>query len=959
MPFIPPFGVAPGVNTLRKAGSTKLKKDVTLTGGANISLTQVGQDIEIIGSAGGSGSMTTIKENDVQVGGADIVTLDFLGADFNLTESPNTEIQIVIEDSGIDHDQTTNFLTTEHYLQSAIVATGAINVGSITSGFGTINTGSSTITTTGVITAGGLTIGLAVINEAELEILDGATVTTTELNIIDGGTSATATTLADADRVVVNDAGVMKQVALTDFETYFESALDTLPNVTTVGTIGTGTWQGDVIDHERGGIETNISAITTGGILRGASSGVMSILTVGSDGLVLTAQADGSVAWEAVAGSGDVTGDTASIDKEFVRFNSTTGKVIESPRTDLSTTTATLSDNADLTFYDAVNDGNPVFSYGSSATNDLAITVSYGTGAQTIDFVEFKTTSSSASADFGEFRFSVDETLVATIDDGGVEIRASGSLSFGAVDILTDSAGTTTLSNIDVIDTTTGAAIEADIVHDNLQSIPANDHIDHSGVTITAGVGLSGGGTIEATRTLTVDLNELGTETTIDAGVDFIAMVDATDSGSQKILAEDIPVGYDTETAMASGDFVIMVDITDNNAGKITFANFEGDLAHNNLIAGTIVSHDTTATGAELTELTDASETTLHSHAAGGGDVTGDSASADKELVRFNGTTGKVIESPVTDLATTTATLSDNADLTLFDAVNDGSPVFSLGSSATEKLQITASYVSAGVELEFVEFDTPTGSATADRGEYRFKVDAALIATIDDGGIELADAKSYFIDTSNVLSETALGSTVVGSSLTSVGALGGGTIASGFGAIDNGASNITTTGTAALGNITLGTDGTISSLVLTEKASIALDPAGGADGDYSGITIAATAGATVAFGEMVYLQASDSRWELTDADAVGTAGTVLVGICVLAAAGDGSAITILLQGTIKADAAFPALTIGAPVYIGVTPGAIQVAAPTGADDVVRVAGFALTADEIYFNPEGGHITHTG
>ena len=32
-----------------------------------------------------------------------------------------------------------------------------------------------------------------------------------------------------------------------------------------------------------------------------------------------------------------------------------------------------------------------------------------------------------------------------------------------------------------------------------------------------------------------------------------------------------------------------------------------------------IVSHDTDATGAELTELTDSSETTLHSHAGGGG----------------------------------------------------------------------------------------------------------------------------------------------------------------------------------------------------------------------------------------------------------------------------------------------------------------------------------------------------
>ena len=60
---------------------------------------------------------------------------------------------------------------------------------------------------------------------AELNILDGATITTTELNIIDGNTSATSTTLVDADRVVVNDAGTMKQVAFSDVATYIEAQI--------------------------------------------------------------------------------------------------------------------------------------------------------------------------------------------------------------------------------------------------------------------------------------------------------------------------------------------------------------------------------------------------------------------------------------------------------------------------------------------------------------------------------------------------------------------------------------------------------------------------------------------------------------------------------------------------------------------------------------------------------------
>jgi len=44
--------------------------------------------------------------------------------------------------------------------------------------------------------------------------------TAAELNIMDGGTSATSTTLVDADRLVANDNGTMVQVAMTDVKTY-------------------------------------------------------------------------------------------------------------------------------------------------------------------------------------------------------------------------------------------------------------------------------------------------------------------------------------------------------------------------------------------------------------------------------------------------------------------------------------------------------------------------------------------------------------------------------------------------------------------------------------------------------------------------------------------------------------------------------------------------------------------
>lgn len=75
-------------------------------------------------------------------------------------------------------------------------------------------------------TLSGMTSGaataLAALTGTEVAILDGALVTTDELNILDGGTTATATTLASSDRMVINDAGTMVQVALSDLVTFFE-----------------------------------------------------------------------------------------------------------------------------------------------------------------------------------------------------------------------------------------------------------------------------------------------------------------------------------------------------------------------------------------------------------------------------------------------------------------------------------------------------------------------------------------------------------------------------------------------------------------------------------------------------------------------------------------------------------------------------------------------------------------
>jgi len=65
---------------------------------------------------------------------------------------------------------------------------------------------------------------LADLTDSEVQILDGAVVTTTEFNTVcDGGTSATSTTLVATDKFVANDNGTMVQVALSDLVTFLEN----------------------------------------------------------------------------------------------------------------------------------------------------------------------------------------------------------------------------------------------------------------------------------------------------------------------------------------------------------------------------------------------------------------------------------------------------------------------------------------------------------------------------------------------------------------------------------------------------------------------------------------------------------------------------------------------------------------------------------------------------------------
>jgi hypothetical protein len=79
----------------------------------------------------------------------------------------------------------------------------------------------------------------------------------------------------------------------------------------------------------------------------------------------------------------------------------------------------------------------------------------------------------------------------------------------------------------------TGAfqAVESEINHDTLFNFVANEHIDHTTVTMTAGAGLLGGGTIAATREFKVDSASIATVSTSQT------LTNKTISGSNNTLS--------------------------------------------------------------------------------------------------------------------------------------------------------------------------------------------------------------------------------------------------------------------------------------------------------------------------------------------------------------------------------------------------------------------------------------
>jgi len=115
------------------------------------------------------------------------------------------------------------------------------------------------------------------------------------------------------------------------------------------------------------------------------------------------------------------------------------------------------------------------------------------------------------------------------------------------------------------------------------------------------------------------------------------------------------------------------------------------------------------------------------------------------------------------------------------------------------------------------------------------------------------------------------------------------------------------------------------------------------------------AAGTIAQFDCVYMTSS-STWALTDADAIGTAGNVLV--MMAGAAGTASnPLRVIEPGSWVRNDAWN-WTVGGVLYLDTaTPGGMTQTVPSGTDDAVKIVGHAVSADVIYFNPSVNWIIH--
>ena len=436
------------------------------------------------------------------------------------------------------------------------LSTGAVNI----TGAGTLQYAGTAITATA----------------AEINVLDGYTGSVTELNYLDTlhATGVTATEFDYLDGVTSN--------IQTQLDTKIEATLTTEQVQDIVGAMFTGNTETRIsvsYEDSDGTIDLVVDDMTAHPSISAASSSNNSGRTYIQD---ITLDSNGHV-------------------------------------TGIATATETVTDT-NLTTEEVQDIVGAMF----TSNTETRIAVEYQDGDGTIDLVVDDMT-----ADTNTFR---------TVTAGGNTLGATETLAFteGSNITISESGGAVTiaatdtntqLSTEEVQDiagplvatggTKTGITVTYDdannnmdfvVDHDAASNFVANEHVDHTSVSISTGTGLSGGGDISSTRTLSVDAAQTGITSVVNSGLEI-----GRDADNRIKFGTDNQIIFEVD----GGDNVIFKTSGEIEASSLDIsgdADIDGTLeadaitvggtALNTVIAGVTVSNATLAATVTVSDST-------------------------------------------------------------------------------------------------------------------------------------------------------------------------------------------------------------------------------------------------------------------------------------------------------------------------------------------------------------------
>ena len=597
------------------------------------------------------------------------------------------------------------------------------------------------------LSSGSLHIGSIHIrdNGGQLSVKDSGGTEVLNSTAISGATAATSTTIVDGDRFVMNDSGTMKQVTVEQMAAYFDDEITAMPNLITTAATTVGALNSGSITSGFGNINVGTSSVTAGSaVIDNITVDTNTISSTNTNGNVIISPNGNGTVDVATSKITSVTDPTDSADAATKNYVDTT---LDLQDLDITTDSGTIAIDLDDEVL-TIAGGTGLTSVGSSNTVTLAIdaTVATLSGSQTLTNKTLTTPIISPTASAaGTIEFK------EGTDNGSNRLLLQGPASSGDVTV-TLPAATGTVSLVAGTETLTNKTIDADsntisnIEVDNLKSGVLDTDISSvsgSDDTVASAKAIK---TYVDARTTTVGSTAitLGSSSTVLAGltqidVDNIRILDNTiGSTSGTLFIDPNPIDSDAGDVVIRGNLTIQGTQTEIRSTSLNVSDL-------NIVLADSAANASAADGAGFT--------------VGGGGYSGT-----KATLTYNGAND---EWEVNKTLNVTSGSLEVGGVDYLEAVRDN-----LGGGV----------LVAGEGLD-VAVDDGANTITFSGED----------ATKNNKGVASFDSDAFGISSGHI--------TLTETNITSTGALNAGSITSGFGAINNGASDITTTGTISGGNI--------------------------------------------------------------------------------------------------------------------------------------------------------------